>query len=105
MTVILEIARHTAESCPGTNEKARKIVLEVFEHMDELMKKHEVKMIGGWNVHLEHLMVTVFEAPSFEAFQKFRAEPVMDRLAYSQTSEIKVATSAEDVLKFLRQMK
>jgi hypothetical protein len=33
----------------------------------------------------------VSEVPSFEAFQKFRMEPKIDRLAYLQTSEIKEA--------------
>ena len=105
MTIILEITRHSPESCPGANEKARKVILEVFGQMDELLKKHGVKVIGGWNVHPEHLIVMVYEAPSFEAFQKFRMEPEMDKLAYLQTSEIKVAASMEDVLKFLKQMK
>jgi len=105
MAIILEIARHSPESFPGANEKARKVILEVFGQWDGLLKKHGVKVIGGWNVHPEHLAVMVYEAHSFEAFQKFRMEPEMDRLAYLQTIEIKVASSAEDVLKFLKQMK
>jgi hypothetical protein len=105
MTIILEIARHTAESCPGANEKARKVVLEVFGNMEVLLKKHGVKVIGGWNVHPEHLTIMVYEAPSFEAFQKFRMEPEIDRLSYYQTSEYKIAMSAEEVLKFLKQVK
>ena len=51
------------------------------------------------------MAVLVYEAPIFEAFQKFRMEPEIERLAYLQTSEIKVAASMEDVLKFLKQMK
>jgi hypothetical protein len=49
-----------------------------------------------------HLLVAVFDAPSFEATQKFGREPlVMAWIAYNDSEMMPVVT-AEESMKFLK---
>ena len=68
MPVFLIIGRHHAENCPMYNEKTRKVAMEYFSKEGELLKKHGIKSLGSWTAYGEHLMVTVYEAPSSNAF-------------------------------------
>jgi uncharacterized protein with GYD domain len=68
----------------------------------ELLAKHGVKMVGGWNVHPEHLVVEVYEAPSFEAMQAFSMEPEMMSITNWQTMELKAAMTLEETWKMMQ---
>ncbi len=56
MSTFLLIHRSSPENSPVYNEKSRKMVLELVDKFEELLKKHGVKMIGGWVVPSEHLI-------------------------------------------------
>jgi hypothetical protein len=103
MPTILKISRHSPENCPLVNEKAKKMNQEVTGKLGELTKKHGIKIVGGWTVVSEHLLVMVYEAPNFEAFQKFAAEPdIVKWLAYQDTTEFKMAMTLEESMKLLK---
>jgi len=105
MPTFLLISRHSPENCPMFNEKARKMILQLVNKMEELLKKHGVKMVGGWAVHSEHLMFWVYEAPSLEAFQKLGMEPELLAWYAYNTCEVKSAISSEEAMKMLKQAK
>jgi hypothetical protein len=101
--LILKISRHSPENCPLTNEKAKKMNLELMGKLGELTKKHGIKIVGSWNVMPEHLLVTVYDAPSFEAFQKFGMEPdIVKWIAAQDTTEFKIAMTTEESMKLLK---
>jgi len=87
------------------NEKARKMTLQLANKMEGLLKKHGVKMVGFWQVPMEHLLFEVYEAPSYEAFQKLGREPEILAWSAYNTVEMKSAISAEEAMKMLRQVK
>ncbi|MCP8323615.1 MAG: GYD domain-containing protein [Candidatus Methylarchaceae archaeon HK02M2] len=99
----LEISRHSPENCPVYNEKVKKMLLPGINQLEGLLKKHGVKMIGGWSVFTEHLTFIVYEAPSFEALQKFEMEwEEITKSSSYMTTEIKSATSMEEAMKMLK---
>ena len=102
MVTFLMIARHTAADCPAHNEKSRKSMGEYMSKAPELLAKHGVKMVGGWNVHPEHLIVEVYEAPSFEAMQAVSMEPESMSMMNWQTIELKAAMTHEETWKMLQ---
>jgi len=103
MPIFLLISRHSPENCDMFNEKSRKVTLELMGKMEELLKKHGVKLLGGWIVTTEHLGVYAFEAPSFEAFQKLGNEPEVLATSAFETYEIKPAISFEEAVQMLQQ--
>jgi len=72
------------------NEKARKAFMEYLSKRDGLLKKHGIKMLGWWNVHLEHLTVAALEMPNSDAFQKFSMEPEFMATTVYITHELKM---------------
>jgi hypothetical protein len=105
MPTFLVIEKHTAADCPVNNEKTRKITIESASKLDELAKKHGVKSVGSWTIHLEHLRVYVCEAPSFEAFQEFLREPAISSWTNYATSEVKAALTLEETMQLIKQAK
>ena len=87
------------------NEKARKVSLQLVNKMEGLLKKHGVKMVGLWQVPTEHLIFEVYEAPSLEAFQKLGREPEIQAWYAYNTTEMKIALSAEEAAQMLLQAK
>lgn len=102
MPTFVMISRHSPENCPNFNEKARKVWLEFFNKVDGLMNKHGIKNIGSWFVGNEHLTVMVMDAPTLEALEKCMMEPEVIAFAAFETSEIKRAWNAEEVMKMLK---
>jgi hypothetical protein len=84
--------------CALYNEKSAKVYMEFMSKSEELAKKHGIKIVGGWNVHSEHLVVDVFEAPSLEAFQAFSMEPEIMNMNNWYTTEVKVAMTLEETM-------
>ena len=105
MPTFLLVSKHSPENCPMFNEKAMKAYAEYMKKRDRLLKKHGIKMIGWWNVHLEHLIVSVLEMPNSEAFQKFSMEPEFMGLTAFATYELKMAVTLEEVQKMLPKAK
>jgi len=96
------ISRHSPENCPAFNEKARRARQEFMGKYEGLLKKHGVKRLGTWIVTNEHASYGVFEAPSLEAFKKFREEPEAWALGAYNTSEIKLVISMEEAMQILK---
>lgn len=70
--------------------------------MDQLTKKHGIKMVGGWASHPEHLMVVVYEAPIMETLLKFSMKPeVMSWNGYHIT-ETRPIMTLEESMKLLK---
>jgi uncharacterized protein with GYD domain len=100
--LFLQISRHSIESCPLHNEKVKKVYVDSVAKMDQLMKKHGIKMVGGWAAMMEHLYVAVCEAPSMDALTKFSMEPeMMSWLAYNSTEILPVMT-LEEAMKLMK---
>ncbi len=105
MPTFLVISRHAPEYCPGFNEKVRKATIEAMGKMDELLKKHGVKLVGAWSVPSEHTIYEVIEAPSLEDFQELSLEPEVSAMGAYSTDEIKIAKPLEESMKMLQQAK
>jgi uncharacterized protein with GYD domain len=100
--LFLQISRHSPESCPMHNEKVKKATVDLMAKMEELMKKYGIKMVGCWNATPEHLIVSVFDAPSLEALLKFGMEPeAMAWMSYHMTETMPVMT-LEESMKLLK---
>ncbi len=65
------LARHSPESCPGSNAKVRKHVEQSMANMEELGKKHQVMLKSNHVLMSSHLSILILEAPSIEAVEKF----------------------------------
>jgi hypothetical protein len=104
MPTFLVISKHNPDVCAMYNETSVKTLVDYMSKAGELEAKHGVKTVGGWNVPPEHLVVQVFEAPSFEAFQAFSMEPEVMNLAKWQTMEVKVAMTLDEVWQMMQQM-
>jgi len=48
MPTFMVIASHSPENCDWFNEKSQKTTLKFMGKLDELLKKHGVKMVGAW---------------------------------------------------------
>jgi hypothetical protein len=102
MVTFLLISRHSPADCPAHNEKSRKSMAEYMSKVPELLAKHEVKMVGSWVVHTEHLVVEVYEAPSYEAMDACSMEPEVMALSTWTTTEHKVAMTLEETWKMVQ---
>ncbi len=102
MPTILIFSRHAAEDCPMNNEKMKKMSAEVTENLPELAKKHGVKITGNWGVMSEHLAIIALEAPTLDALQKLQMEPLIMKWFAANTTEIKIAMTVEESMKFLK---
>jgi hypothetical protein len=105
MPIQIFFLKSSPENDAMFNEKARKVMMKLISKRDGLLKKHGIKSLGMWVVPIEHLIIIVDEAPSLDAFQKLLMErEFMACFAY-MTVETKVALSAEEAMKMLRQAK
>jgi hypothetical protein len=103
MLTFLGIARHTPEMCSLHNEASQKTMIAWLSKSEELTKKHGIKIVGGWNVHSEHLTIQVLEAPTFEATQAYSMEPENMAMLNWNTLEIKVAMTLEETAQMMMQ--
>jgi hypothetical protein len=102
MVTVLVIGRHNAESCAFFNEASQKAMAAWASKTAELEAKHGVKMVGSWGVSPEHLSISVYEAPTYEAMQAYSMEPeVMGMMSWT-TQEFKVATPFEEAMQAMR---
>ncbi len=107
MPTFMVISRHSPEYCPENNEKVRKATLEAIDKMDELLKKHKVKIVGAWFgfVPSEHTHYIVYEAPNVGALQKLSMEPEIRAASAYETQETKIVKNLEEITKELQQIK
>jgi len=89
--LFLQISRHSPESCPLHNEKVKKTFVDLMAKMERLGKKYGIKMVGSWTATPQHLIVSVYDAPSLEALLKFSMEPeVMAWMSHHTTETMPV---------------
>ena len=102
MSHFVMISRHSAESCPMNNGKTRQIAMEAMSALPDLAKKYGIKIVGGWSVNPEHLLIQVFDAMNLDSLLQFSMEPSLLKWWSFNTSEIKPATTLEETLKLIR---
>ena len=95
----LQISKYTPDVRPMYKGTVQKPTLGLVDKIEPLASKHGIKFIGSWNVHPERLTFNVYEAPTMEAFQKLQMEPEMVTLNAWNTSQIKIATGYQEVIK------
>jgi len=105
MPTFMTIARHSPESCPMRTEKGRKLVLDVTTRMEAVTKKHGVKLLGMWSDPSEHLIVSIYESPTLEAFQKLSMDSELAAWNAINTTETKVGYGLQDIEKMVKQAK
>ncbi len=84
------------------NEKVRKISIDAVNKMDKLLKKYKIKVVGSWTSMPEHTNISVYDAPSMEAMQKFSMEPEMMAWLGYNTTELKPIMTLEDTMKLMK---
>ncbi len=101
MSQFLTVLRHAPNDCPIVNERARKIYLDFRAKMPDLSKKDGIKVLGIWGDIPGHTEYAAFEAPSFDALQKFFMEPEVMKLGTVNTEEIKPVLTADEAYRLL----
>jgi len=102
---ILQIAKHSPESCPAYEKKYRAMTVNWYETVESLAAKHKVKVIGVWNDHPAHAIYAVYDAPSMDAFLELTMEPEwMAPMAFC-VGEVKPVFSAKETLGMLKSVK
>lgn len=97
--LFLQISKHNPESCPLHNEAVKKATEDLMAKMDQLLKKHRIKMIGGWNAPDDHSVVVVYDVPSLEAIRNFSMEPEVMIWSGYHTTEMKMVMTFEEAMK------
>ena len=93
---IMQISKHSPESCPGFNQNVKKQIVALMQQMDSLLAKHKVKLAGMWTDHAGHETYVIYEAPSMDTVLPLFNEPaMMARLAHD-TVNIKVVVGPEE---------
>ncbi len=85
------------------NEKSAKLTAQWYSKLPELLAKHGIKMVGGWTVNPEHLVVQAYEAPNAEAMQAYMMDPAVEAMSYWQKLEVKPALTMEEFGQMLQQ--
>jgi hypothetical protein len=94
---VLQIARHSPESCPVFNESTKKHTVELMQNIDAKLEKHGIQMVGSWTDLPAHEIYTVFDIPSVEAYTGLLAEPeMMAWLSYNRVIT-KMVTSLREM--------
>ncbi len=99
--LFLQISKHSPESCPLHNETVKKATVSLMAKMDQLLNKHGIKMIGGWNAPDDHSAVAVFDVPTLEAMLNFSMEPEVMTWSSYHTTELKMIMTLEESMKLL----
>jgi uncharacterized protein with GYD domain len=102
MTLFLQTARHSPESCALHNEKVRKIFVDLWTKMPQLTKKYGIKVVGSWTSVPEHLIIMLYDAPNMEALLKFSMEPEVMAAIGFQTTETRPVIPSEEVMKMMK---
>jgi uncharacterized protein with GYD domain len=84
------------------NEKAMKANVDLMAKMDELSKKYGIKTVGIWTSMPDHLVVAVYDAPSWEALYKMGMEPEVMTWGSYNTTEMRQVMGMEEVMKFMK---
>ena len=90
MPVFMTISKHAPENCPQRSpRKHRKSMLELFDKMESLTKKHGVKLLGAWTDFPQHIVYMVFKG-TFDAVTKLGMEPEFMKWLSFNSMEAKI---------------
>ena len=98
---ILQISRHSPESCPMFNEEAKNMTVNLMKKIDEILPKHGVKLLSSWNDMSAHEIFNIYETPSMDAFYGMLQEPEMMAWLSSNRVQNRVVISLEQARAFL----
>ena len=87
---------HNPEICPLSNKASREFAKKGIGRMDEMSKKHNVKIESLYHFDPEHLVIGVFEAENIEAVRDMAVE-----MGLMHWNDLKVnpLTPAQDLMK------
>ena len=74
---VMQIGRHSPESCPDFNKETKKTTLAIMQQMNTLLPKHGIKSAGMWVDHGNHTTYIILDTPSLDAYWALVMEPVM----------------------------
>ncbi len=96
--LFLSIISHTAADCLAHNEEVRKATFEGVSQMEELAKKHGIKIVGSWNASSKHFQVVVYDAPSYEALMAWSMEPPIERMSNYYMTDVYPVQTMEQLM-------
>ena len=96
MPLYVLLGQHSADLCPTSNAKSRKLAEDLGANLASLAGKHNVKPVGVYVLGLTHKMVALLEAPNAEAVRAFGME---GNLVQWNSVEIHPAWTMEEALK------
>jgi hypothetical protein len=68
------LAEHSAEVCPTSNATTRELLLQMAPQIPDIAQRNAVTIVAGPFVNREHIVVTVVEAATSEAVDRFLVE-------------------------------
>lgn len=95
---VMSIMRHNPESCAAFNEATRKATQAGIGQLDALTAKHGIKLAGFWNDLGGHVVYSIFDTPSLDAYWAFCNEPEMVALLATNSAQLKVVLSLEETV-------
>jgi uncharacterized protein with GYD domain len=67
-----------------------------------LSKKYGIKVVGGWAITQEHVIVMVFEAPDHTAMMKFMGDRETSAWQSHQIIKTRPVVTLEEAMKLLK---
>ncbi len=94
--LFVAIAQHSPAQCPGFVKEAFDAVSATAPKFPELAKKHNINVLGTYVMYSSHKAVTVMDAPSYEAAERFLTDGGILR---GNTVELAQAHTIEEAMK------
>ena len=89
--LVMQIAKHSPESCPEYSDKYRAVTLKWFETANANCAKFGVKMVGFWTDHPGHTVFMLFDTPNMDAMMGVMMTPeTMAMLSFQSITTIPV---------------
>jgi hypothetical protein len=100
--LVMNISKHSPESCPAFEAKYRAVAVNGLEKLESLAAKHKVKVVGVWVDHPGHTMYAVYDTPSMDNLMGFSMEPEMMAVMSFQTSVMKPVITGKETLAIIK---
>ena len=68
------LLRHSLESCPASNAKVRERAEQAMGKLEEVGKKHKVRVKSNHVLAPTHVVIFILESPNIEAVRDFLEE-------------------------------
>ena len=99
---VMQISKHSPESCPDYHPEYKKIALTWGEKLEPMAAKYGVKVVGVYNDHPGHMVYVIFDTPKMENLMGMMMEPdIMAPLSFC-TSEVKVVFSLPEIMAMMK---